>query len=451
MKSQIAACELNVQRNPNDIASLNQLAMLNASESRFAEARVHMSAALRLAPDHPLLHYNLGQIYGGLHRHHEEIQCYQRAVALKPDFADAYVNMGVALRDLQCFDEAFDAFKQALRIHPDHAGARTNRAQTNLILGNFEHGWREYEWRWQDGHQRHVVTGTLWNGKTSIQGKRLLIHAEQGLGDTIQFVRYIDLLQGLGATLILRVQTPLVELLTNYPGLSSILDEASALPEFDLHIPLLSLPYALYGRHPGIPAAHHYLLAGATGVCEWAARLVQWSDTLAQHDIHTDLRSNDKPLKVGICWSGNPHHLNDLNRSMALADLEPILNKKCALVSLQKEIREADQLTVCAHPEILNAGMALNSFADTAALICNLDLVVTVDTSVAHLSGALGVETWVLLPEPPDWRWLLKRNDSPWYPNMRLFRQQQRGDWQPVVQAVCERLDARIDRGHSDQ
>jgi len=257
----IAQCKRALERNPTDVASLNQLAMLQSSAGNHAQALKHIGAALTLAHSHPLLHYNLGQVHGSAARYEDEINAYQHAIALKPDFIEAHVNMGVALRDMGRFDEAFEAFKQALRLDPDHPGARTNRAQTNLMLGHFEHGWREYEWRWQDGHQRHDVTGPRWNGKASLKSKRLLIHAEQGLGDTIQFVRYLDVLKGLGASLILRVQPPLAGLLSTYASVDLVIDTHTPLPAFDFQIPLMSLPHVLYSRHPSIPSAHHYLHA----------------------------------------------------------------------------------------------------------------------------------------------------------------------------------------------
>ncbi|MDO8811532.1 MAG: tetratricopeptide repeat-containing glycosyltransferase family protein [Gallionella sp.] len=435
----IAQCEINLARSPNDIASLNQLAMLEASAGQHTQAFSHICAALRLAPNHPLLRYNLGQVHGSAGRFEDEIKAYQQAIDLKPDFLEAYVNMGVALRDMQRFDEAFEAFKQALRINPDHPGARTNRAQTNLMLGNFEHGWRDYEWRWKDGHQSHDIKGVLWNGKTSLKGKRLLIHAEQGLGDTLQFVRYLDLLKSLGCIVFLRLQPPLAGLLSGYAGADMVIDTQSPVPEFDFHIPLLSLPHALYSRHPGIPCVHHYLTAAPEKVTYWS----QWLAHKINERTGTKAPAHTKKqLKIGLCWSGSTHHLNDQNRSMTLAQWRTLFSQGCVFVSLQKEIRDADLDTLDSHTDIVNAGLELNTFEDTAGLMCNLDLVITVDTSVAHLSAALGIPTWILLPEPADWRWLRNRTDSPWYPSVRLFRQTVRADWSNVMDEVRQELAA---------
>ena len=427
LKQDIAACEAQLALRPDDIAALNQLAMLKSAAGEHAQALLHITAARALAPNHPLLHYNLGQVHGSAGNYPDEIKAYQHALALKPDFVEAYVNLGVALRDMQQFDEAFEAFKHALRINPDHTGARTNRAQTNLMLGHFEHGWREYEWRWQDGQQQHGITGTRWNGRTSIKGKRLLIHAEQGLGDTLQFARYVDVLKGLGATIILRVQTPLVSLLTHSLDIACIIDASAPLPAFDLHIPLLSLPHVLFNKHPSIPQAHHYLIAQPEKVAAWSKKLPL-------------PKSPQQKLKVGLCWSGSTHHLNDQHRSLQLAQLNSVLALDCTFVSLQKEIRSIDQDTLAAHPNIILAGEEFESFEETAGLLCNLDVVISVDTAVAHLSGALGIPTWILLPEPADWRWMRERTDSPWYPHVKLFRQTTRGEWNTVVQALASEL-----------
>jgi hypothetical protein len=433
----IAQCERAIAQNPDDIASLNQLAMLQSSAGNHNEALGHIASALKLAPNHPLLHYNLGQVHGSAKRYEDEIKAYRQAIALKPDFVEAHVNMGVALRDMQRFDEAFEAFKQALRLNPDHPGARTNRAQTNLMLGNFEHGWREYEWRWQDGHQSHDIEGPRWNGKTSLKGKRLLVHAEQGLGDTIQFVRYLNVLKNLGATIILRVQPPLAALLNTYDAADLVIDTQIPLPAFDLHIPLLSLPHLLYSRHPSIPSAHHYLNVTPEKVSQWAQWIAQ--QTREPSNKHAEGLPK-KLLSVGLCWSGSTHHLNDKNRSILLAQLSPILDIDCIFIALQKEIRPEDQITLASHPEMLNAGCEFKNFEDTAGLLCNLDLVISVDTSVAHMSAALGIPTWILLPEPADWRWLRQRADSPWYPGVKLFRQTARGEWASVITQIAQQL-----------
>lgn len=428
----IRQCEENISRNPNDIASLNQLAMLLSSAGQHQQALLHISNALALAPSHPLLHYNLGQVHGGAKRFEEELAAYRQAIALQPDFIEAYVNMGVALRDMQQFDEALEAFKQAIRLNPEHPGARTNRAQTNLTLGNVEHGWRDYEWRWRDGYQRQEIQGTQWNGKASLKGKRLLIHAEQGLGDTLQFVRYLDLLKSLGATRILRVQSPLLNLLSDYVQAEQVIDNTAPLPAYDFHIPLLSLPHALYKQHPAIPSSHHYLKANPHKVTHWSV----WLKNKINEKNLADSTATKKKLKVGLCWSGSTHHLNDQNRSMQLSQWSQLLKNECIFISLQKEVRKNDLETLAQHPQIILTGQALGDFEDTAALLCNLDLVITVDTSVAHLAGALGIPTWVLLPEPADWRWMLNRIDTPWYPSLKLFRQSARGKWDDVLEAV---------------
>jgi hypothetical protein len=423
------------------LSELNALALRRIAEGDAAGALGHMTEALRLAPQHPGVHYNLGQIYGAMERHEDEIACYRRAIERKPDFADAYVNLGVALRDLGRFEEAFHAFKRALRIDPDHAGARTNRAQTNLLLGRYEQGWSEYEWRWKDGHQSHAIPGELWTGRAPLAGKRLLVHAEQGLGDTIQFIRYVGVARSLGAHVVLRVQDALLPLLSGYADAGEVIGESSLLPDFDLQIPLLSLPAALGSRCPGIPSTVPYLQAATGPRNEWAAKL----------DQHPS--SGGRKARVGLVWSGSRTHLNDRYRSMRLEDWQPILAADVQVVSLQKDVRETDVLANL--PAILDAGPELADFADTAGLIANLDVVVTVDTAVAHLAGAMGVPVWIALPARADWRWQLERSDSPWYPSARLFRQTRLGDWGPVVADVVRRLTKltrgdRVDPTHPD-
>lgn len=374
-------------------------------------------------------HYNLGRSLGLAGRWDEEIACYRRAIELQPDCLVAYVNLGVALRDLHRFDEALGVFRQAVRRAPDDAGARTNRAQTNLLLGQFEHGWRDYEWRWRDGGQRHSFGPQSWRGEVPLEGKTLLVFNEQGFGDTLQFIRYADALSARGARVVLRVQDALLPLLVDYAGPAVVLGESDELPSFDLHCPLMSLPHALAAHREPIPGATPYLHADAGRRGRWRKRL----------------NGVRRGLRVGLAWSGSATHVNDRNRSMPLAawgDLLDGCDGSIAFVSLVKDVREPDRADLRRFP-VLDVAGELETFADTAALIAELDLVVCVDTAVAHLAGALGKPVWVLLPYTPDWRWQLQRSDSPWYPSARLFRQPARGDWASVIAQVREALNAR--------
>jgi hypothetical protein len=296
-----------------------------------------------------------------------------------------------------------------------------------LALGRYTEGWQPYE-------ARRRVKGAavlpdrqrpLWLGKESIAGKTILLYAEQGLGDTIQFCRYAALVAGQGARVILEVQPALTTLLADIEGPQQLVAQGDPLPDFDCHCPLLSLPLALGTRLETIPASIPYLAAQPERIAKWEAALGQ----------------KEKP-RVGIAWFGNPQNGSDRNRSMPLHRLLPLLTAGASFVSLHHEVRAEDQTVLDARPELLHFGGGLGDFTDMAALVTRLDLVISVCTSVAHLAGALGKPVWVLLPFAPDWRWMLDRTDSPWYPTARLFRQQRIGDWDGVIRTVAEHLAA---------
>lgn len=380
-------------------------------------------------PQSPEVHYNRGTLLGALGRYDDELAAYRQAIALKPGFVRAHVNLGVALRDLHRFDEALQQFKKALSIDPNDAGARTNRAQTNLLLGEFGHGWREYEWRWRDGGQMpEFPAATLWTGAQPVAGKTVLVHHEQGFGDTLQFIRFVDRLDAAGARVVLRVQDALLPLLRNYPHAHDVLGDTAPVPPFDYHIPMLSLPFALNARESDFAVTPPYLHADS-------ALAAQWNDLFS--------RADGRPV-VGVAWSGSTTHVDDRNRSMRLETLAPLFEAPVSFVSLQKDVRESDRAYLAQLGErgvLVDVSSRLATFADTAALIERLDLVIAVDTAVAHLAAALGRPTWIALPFTPDWRWQLDRDDSSWYPTIRLFRQRQRGDWSGVVAALRQELD----------
>jgi tetratricopeptide (TPR) repeat protein len=391
-------------------------------------ARQSLTQARDLNPGVWQSHYNLGRVLGLAGHYDEEVAAYRRAIELQPDCVVAYVNLGVALRDLRRFDEALRVFKKAVQIDPNDAGARTNRAQTNLLLGEFEHGWREYEWRWRDGGQFHSFGPNAWRGESSLKGKTLLVFNEQGFGDTLQFVRFVDPLVASGVRVVLRVQDALLPLLADYPGVAAVVGEGSELPPFDLHCALLSLPHALAAYRSPIPASTPYLQADPARRCAWQARLGSTGDA----------------RRIGIAWSGSTWHTNDRNRSIALSAWQSALEcyaGRAEFVSLVKDVRAGDRDALSRLP-VVEVSDGLDTFADTAALIAELDLVICVDTAVAHLAGALGKPVWILLPYTPDWRWQLERSDSPWYPSARLFRQAERGDWNSAMAQVHEALAA---------
>jgi hypothetical protein len=297
-----------------------------------------------------------------------------------------------------------------------------------LFHGDFENGWRSYEWRWKNARRLGIAeprnfTQPLWLGEEPIAGKRLLLYSEAGLGDTLQFCRYAALCAARGATVLLEVQARLVSLLAKLEGVSKVIATGDALPAFDYQCPLMSLPLAFKTTLDTIPATPKYLHSDKAKVARW----------------RTLLGERSRP-RIGLAWSGNPNNTIDLRRSIRLADWVVHLPSEFQYFCLQNQVREADKATLDSSPFILSFDDDSLDFVNTAALCECMDIVISVDTSLAHLSGALGQRTWVLLPFNPDWRWLLDRNDSPWYPTVKLYRQKAAGDWNEVFARVAADL-----------
>jgi tetratricopeptide (TPR) repeat protein len=410
-------------------------ALLNRGDTlkelqRLDEALASVDRALAVQPDHAGAQCNRGYALIMLERFDEALANYDRALALRPDYADAYNNRGVTLLALKEFDAALRCHERALALQPDFPEAHCNEGFCRLLLGDFERGWAKHPWLWQTKQLKHAKRNFAeppWTGSQDIAGKTVLLYAEHGLGDTIQFCRYAPGVAARGARVILEVQRPLRDLacslVTHSPVAHSLADtlqvvpRGDTLPPFDMQCSLLGLPLACGTRLATIPSEAPYLHPSAPAVADWNARLPP----------------RTRP-RIGLAWSGDPTHQNDHNRSIALADLLPALQGSDAtLVSVQRELRPADAAVLQDRNDIVHFGEALQDFSDTAALIANLDLVITVDTSVAHLAGALAKPVWVLLPFIPDWRWLLDRDDSPWYPTARLFRQDDSRRWDGAV------------------
>jgi tetratricopeptide (TPR) repeat protein len=348
----------------------------------------------------------------------------ETACQIAPRDAAARRGYGFALGHLNRVEEALAAYDMALTLKPDDTESSWNRALALLVLGRFEEGWLAYECRnLRRGNQTaRQYPKPLWCGKQLIKDQHLYIYWEQGLGDTVQFARYALLAAAAGAQVTFSVQEPLLRLFKDLTPGVTIIGQNDAPAEFDLYCPLLTLPLAFGTRLETIPAFEKgYLTAPAEDIARWDQRLPKGQ------------------RRIGLVWSGSRMHANDANRSAPLVKLSPLFQQGDVWVSLQKEMRDADRAALGA-ADIVDMGAELGDFADTAALIANLDLVITVDTSVAHLAGALGKPTWVMLPFAPDFRWLLDREDSPWYPNMRLFRQSGAGDWDGVVARIGEAL-----------
>jgi hypothetical protein len=296
-----------------------------------------------------------------------------------------------------------------------------------LFLGDFERGWRGYEWRWKNARRLAIgelrnFSQPLWLGEESLAGKRLLLHSEAGLGDTLQFCRYAPLAAALGATVYIEVQAPLVRILANLEGVQPPIPKGSPLPAFDYHCPMMSLPLAFKTTIETVPHAAQYLNADRARVAERRALL---------HDV-------GRP-RVGLVWSGNPNNTIDPRRKIRLADLAASLPREFQYFSLQKDVRPEDRAALEENAFIRPFDNTLD-FVDTAALCECMDVVVTVDTSVAHLSAALGQRTWILLPFLPDWRWMREREDTPWYPSAKLYRQKVAGEWGEVFARVAADL-----------
>jgi tetratricopeptide (TPR) repeat protein len=429
--------------------------------NRADEALDSHDRAIALKPDLADPHCNRGHVLLGLGRTDEAMACFERAIALRPNFAEAFNNRAIGRRTLHDLAGAFDDFSRAVRmrpdyveawsnlgnlaseqgdypqsvafyrraiaLNPDYADAHRNLGLCHLLNGHFAAGWEENEWRWACRSQRRYKRNfaqPLWRGAEPLRGRTILLHSEQGLGDTIQFCRYAKAVADRGARVLLEVEPPLVELLA-IEGVAQVIAKGAPLPGFDLHCPLLTLPLALGTEPATIPSARRYLGSDGGRAAGWVRRL-----------------GPRRRPRVGLVWSGNPAHANDDNRSIPLAEFATIGSQRVDLISLQPTIRDGDRAALAAHPRILDFGAELRTFADTAALCDQLDLVISVDTAVAHLAGALGKPVWILLPAYPDWRWLRDRSDSPWYPSARLYRNESRQSWSALLARLHADLDA---------
>nr|ACN58888.1 TPR repeat protein [uncultured bacterium BLR13] len=400
--------------------------MLNAA-GRHEDALASIGRALALKPDSGDYHLTRGAILRATLQYEAARQCYEKAVELAPRHPGGYTNLGSVLDQMGHAGLALKNYDHAIALDPDCAPAHWNRGLVYLRQGDYERGWREYEWRWK-AETLAVYKGKrdfpqpAWTGREPLEGKTILLHAEQGLGDTLQFCRYAPLVAQRGAIVILEAQQPLAGLLGTLAGGARVVVKGEPLPQFDYHIPLMSLPLAFDTRLDTVPGAAPYL------ACD-QAKLARWDALLGAKTR----------LRVGVVWSGHPSNPNDQNRSVPLQAFARLFSDQCEFVSLQKEVKPAEQALLDALP-VRQLTDQLHDFTDTAALCELMDVVVTVDTSVAHLAGALGKPVWVLLQTPFEWRWLEQGSGSPWYPGATLYRQSQRGDWAPVIDAVAADL-----------
>ncbi len=404
------------------------------------EAMAASAVTLALRPDHVPAVVNVGVCLHRMERFADAMPIHDRAIALKPDEPVAHYNRATSLMEMRQFDAALASFAAATALRPHYPVAHWNEALCRLATGDLVEGWRKYEWGWaaeQRGGQRDYGDqprlGVLpWLGETPLVGTTLLLHAEQGMGDTLQFCRYAALVREAGAQVILEVQPALVRLLARDPA-ATVVAQGDPLPPFDRRSPLLSMPLAFGTTLATIPAAMPVLRHDPARTAAWRARLAAYPG-----------------LKVGLVWSGNPRpdqpaaHAVDKRRSMRLAQMAPLAGVSgITFISLQKDTPSAQAADPPEGMALLDWTDALQDFADTADLVAALDLVISVDTAVAHLAGGLGVPVWLLSRYNGCWRWLNHRPDSPWYASMRLFHQPSRGDWASVMRAVAQELAGR--------
>lgn len=413
----------------DDTLALQQRALALKEAKQLDEALASIERAIALEPENADFYLTRGVIQRESKQYDAAIASCRRVIELWPSHPSGYTNLGLVMEDMERFEEAWGYYDQALAIDPACATAHFNRSLLQLQNGNYADGWRSFEWRWEAetlplSKNKRNYEQPLWTGQESLQGKTVLLWSEQGLGDTLQFCRYVTLVAQRGATVILEVKPELIGVMGSLAGVSQIIPQGTPAPAFDFHCPLMSLPLAFGTLVETIPARVPYLASDPAKLAHWAGLL-----------------GRKTHLRVGVVWNGNPKYMNDAVRSITLGQFAPLFVEDCEFVVLQKEIKVADKAVLDMERNVREFSGAIQDFSDTAALCELMDVIVTVDTSVAHLAGALGRPVWVLLARRLDWRWLLAREDSPWYPSAKLYRQSA-GGWSAVVDQVGADLRA---------
>ena len=400
--------------------------------NEFEEAIKNYDTAISLHPKLVDAYYNKANALQKLQNFEESINYYNKALELNSNLFDAYVNKGNSLKNLKKLDEAIINYNKAIEIKSNEAEPNWNKAITLLLKGDLEEGWKYYEWRWKKNNfssEKRDFSQPLWLGNFSINKKIILIHTEQGLGDSIQFSRYIELVEVLGAKVIFEVEGPLIKLMKYLNGNFVIIQKGEKLPFFDFHCPLLSLPHAFKTNINNIPNNIPYIKKPSLQKKIWGNEL------------------NQENFNIGICWQGSSYS-KDEGRSFPVRyfkDISRIKNVK--LFSLQKNDGSDQLKTNFDEIKIFNLGTDLDKeapFLDTAILMKKLDLIITVDTSIAHLAGSMGCKVWVLLQFIPDWRWMLDKDFTPWYPSMKLFRQSKPNDWSGPLKQIEKEINSFI-------
>ncbi len=427
----VTALQQAIVLKPDFAAAYNNFGGALLELQRPAEAVQALHQAIALRPDAVGAYSNLGNALVQLQKPAEAITVLQQALAINPDFAAAYNNLGNALQSQGKVADAIAAYNRAIALNPKNLEVYNNRSKAILLSGNLACGFAEYEWRTKVKRRRHLYEWCAdkprWHGE-SFAGKRLLIFHEQGFGDALHFCRYLPLVKTRGGSVQFSVPKPLLRLFSNFPGIDKLIEHSAAAiseTQFDLAVPLLSLPNIFGTTLHTIPVSVPYLTAEQHSIAAWRGKV----------------NCPGTNLRVGLAWAGDPANIPGQIRSCGLQAMSPLAAiPGLTFYSLQKGA--AAQQTNAPPPgmQLIDLTAGIEDFADTAALIMNLDLVISIDTAVAHLAGALGKPVWTLLPAAGEWRWLLARNDSPWYPTMRLFRQSAPGDWNSVMTAVAREL-----------
>lgn len=393
---------------------------------RLKESIESHNKAVALAPNVPKAYFNRAVAHSKLRDHSSALRDYDAALALNPIYDEAWQGRGNALYDLMRYGEAVNAFERASQLDPSLTDAIFLEGCIRLLLGDTAQGWPKYEARWnlpgRSGDRRNF-SQPLWLGAGDLKNKTILLHAEQGFGDTLMMCRYVPMVAALGAKVILEVQPALVSIAQDIEGASQVISRGSEIPHFDTHCPIMSLPLAFNTSMDKIPSKVPYLKLREDGLAYWRSRV-----------------GNDG-FRIGLAWAGNPAFEKDDVRSVLLSNILQVSKIEGAkYFGLQKDLREGDQKLLHDNPQIVHLGSEVKDFEETAAIMSSLDLIISSDTSIVHLAGALGRPTWVLLTSNPDWRWYLERSDSPWYPSAKLFRQSHEGEWRPVIDEVCAAL-----------
>ena len=392
---------------------------------QYDQALASYDKAISLKPDYHSAWYNRGNALKELKQYDQALASYDKAISLKPDYHIAWSNRGNALLELKQYDQALASYDKAISLKPDYFDAYFNKSPAQLLTSDFQGGWTNYEYRWlrKEADKKHHQQFPSLTSLNDLKSSTVLVWWEQGFGDTIQFSRYLTLLANLGANVVFDVQAPLKSLLKqSFPGIR-VITRDEAVSGIDFQVPLMSLPGLFSTDLSNLPSSNCYLKPFPDNLDRWRVKL----------------NLNRDKLNIGIACSGSEAHKNDKYRSMALSYFEPLSNL-ANLFLIQKDLRDSDKYFLSQHPEIKFLGDQISTFEDSASIVELMDLIITVDTSLIHLSGALGKTSKVLVTWNPEWRWLLDRQDSPWYPSVKIFRQPEAGDWESVIQDVISDL-----------